>query len=61
MNLISRLINRSGLRISHSKVFSSEWIQVFCLEISEEQLQEMRENLDNIDFALAAQEEKKLR
>jgi hypothetical protein len=23
MNLISRLINRSGLRISHSKVFSS--------------------------------------
>ncbi|XP_023348069.1 adenylosuccinate lyase, partial [Eurytemora carolleeae] len=31
------------------------------LEISEEQLQEMRENLDNIDFALAAQEEKKLR
>ena len=61
MNLISRLINRSGLRISHSKVFSSEWIQVFCLEISEVQLQEMRENLDNIDFALAAQEEKKLR
>ncbi len=24
MNLICRLINRSGLRISHSKVFSSE-------------------------------------
>ena len=24
MNLISRLINRSGLRISHSKVISSE-------------------------------------
>ena len=24
MNLISRLINKSGLRISHSKVFSSE-------------------------------------
>ena len=26
MNLISRLINRSGLRISDSKVFSSEGI-----------------------------------
>jgi len=26
MNLISRLINKSGLRISHSKVFSSEYI-----------------------------------
>ena len=33
MNLISRLINRSGLRISHSKVFSSDRIifaQNFC-------------------------------
>ena len=27
MNLISRLINRSGLRISHSKVFSSGGFQ----------------------------------
>ncbi len=26
MNLISRLINKSGLRISHSKVFSSGFI-----------------------------------
>ena len=34
---------------------------IFGPEISEEQLKEMRANLDNIDFGLAAQEEKKLR
>ena len=39
MNLISRLINRSGLRISHSKVFSSElktlewWISGLMLDL----------------------------
>jgi hypothetical protein len=30
-------------------------------EISEAQLEEMRANLENIDFSLAAQEEKKRR
>ena len=27
MNLISRKVNRSGLRISHSKVFSSDYLE----------------------------------
>ena len=31
MLLISRLINRSGLRISHSKVFNSDHLPVFSL------------------------------
>jgi len=31
--LISRLINRSGLRIPHSKVFSSGQFSLFCIDL----------------------------
>ena len=35
MNLISRLINRSGLRISHSKVFSSAGFLLYLSHLSQ--------------------------
>ena len=45
MNLISRLINRSGLRISHFKVFSSDLLSGYS---SFRDNKKKHENLDNI-------------
>lgn len=36
-------------------------LQTLGLPITDEQIQEMKSNLDNIDFKMAAEEEKKLR
>lgn len=41
--------------------FALPVLQTLGLPITDEQIQEMRSNLDNIDFKMAAEEEKQLR